>query len=95
MSDAARLISPEKRGEDLDTALRPQSLDEFTGQAEARANLKVFIEAAKNRLNNAINLGLRMVAAEYFGTTHRKITVKQIGEYIRKVAEKEKKAQVK
>src|SRR6202008_677914 len=26
-----------------------QSLDEFTGQAEARANLKVFIEAAKNR----------------------------------------------
>ena len=37
MSDAARLISPEKRGEDLDTALRPQSLDEFTGQAEARA----------------------------------------------------------
>jgi Holliday junction DNA helicase RuvB len=29
--------------------LRPQSLDEFTGQAEARANLKVFIEAARRR----------------------------------------------
>jgi Holliday junction resolvasome RuvABC ATP-dependent DNA helicase subunit len=26
-----------------------RSLDEFTGQAEARANLKVFIEAAKGR----------------------------------------------
>ena len=49
MTEPARLITPEKRGEDLDTALRPQSLDEFTGQAEARANLKVFIEAAKNR----------------------------------------------
>ncbi len=49
MSDADRLISPEKRGEDLDTALRPQTLDDFTGQAEARANLKIFIEAAKNR----------------------------------------------
>ena len=49
MTDENRLISPEKRGEDFDTALRPQSLDEFTGQAEARANLKIFIEAAKNR----------------------------------------------
>ncbi|MBK0399342.1 Holliday junction branch migration DNA helicase RuvB [Limibaculum sp. M0105] len=30
-------------------ALRPQSLDDFTGQAEARANLRVFIEAARRR----------------------------------------------
>jgi len=29
--------------------LRPQTLDEFTGQADARANLKVFIEAARRR----------------------------------------------
>ena len=49
MSDADRLISADKRGEDIDTTMRPQSLDDFTGQAEARANLKVFIEAAKNR----------------------------------------------
>ena len=48
MSDD-RIISPEKRGEDLDTSLRPQTLDEFVGQAQARANLKVFIEAAKKR----------------------------------------------
>ena len=47
MSETDRLISPDKRGEDVDATLRPQSLDEFTGQAEARANLKVFIEAAK------------------------------------------------
>ena len=45
----ARLISPDKRGEDADASLRPQTLDEFVGQAEARANLKVFIEAAKGR----------------------------------------------
>ena len=30
-------------------SLRPQSLDEFIGQAAARANLKVFVEAAKGR----------------------------------------------
>ena len=30
-------------------SLRPQSLDEFIGQAAARANLKVFVEAAKSR----------------------------------------------
>ena len=29
--------------------LRPQTLDDFTGQAAARANLKVFIEAARLR----------------------------------------------
>ena len=49
MSQASRLLTPEKRGEDLDVSLRPQTLDDFVGQAAARANLKVFIEAAKNR----------------------------------------------
>jgi len=44
-----RLISPDKRGEDADQTLRPQALDDFVGQAQARANLKVFIEAAKGR----------------------------------------------
>jgi Holliday junction DNA helicase RuvB len=49
MSDAARLISPDKLGEDAEATLRPQTLDEFVGQAAARANLKVFVEAAKGR----------------------------------------------
>ncbi len=35
--------------EDNDRALRPQSLDEFIGQADARANLKVFIQSARQR----------------------------------------------
>ncbi|HUF54998.1 MAG TPA: Holliday junction branch migration DNA helicase RuvB, partial [Thermohalobaculum sp.] len=30
-------------------ALRPETLDDFTGQPEARANLRVFIEAARRR----------------------------------------------
>jgi len=44
-----RLISSEKRGEDAEQTLRPQTLDDFVGQAAARANLKVFIEAARGR----------------------------------------------
>ena len=44
-----RLLTPEQRGEDVDAAMRPQVLDDFIGQAAARANLKVFIEAAKKR----------------------------------------------
>ena len=45
-----RLIEPVKRGEDeFDTHLRPQVLDEFIGQRQAKSNLKVFIEAARTR----------------------------------------------
>ncbi|HEX9857157.1 MAG TPA: Holliday junction branch migration DNA helicase RuvB, partial [Paracoccaceae bacterium] len=40
---------PEDAAPDLDRALRPQMLDEFVGQAEARANLKVFIQSARMR----------------------------------------------
>lgn len=42
-------LRPEKLPEDLDRALRPQVLADFVGQADARANLKVFIESAKIR----------------------------------------------
>ena len=49
MISPARLISPDKRGEDADVTLRPQTLDDFIGQAAARANLKIFVEAAKQR----------------------------------------------
>ena len=42
-------LRPEGLPEDADRALRPQVLEEFVGQAEARANLRVFIESAKIR----------------------------------------------
>ncbi|WP_395667163.1 Holliday junction branch migration DNA helicase RuvB [Methylocella sp.] len=44
-----RLVAPDPRLDDADASLRPLSLSEFTGQAAARANLKVFIEAARTR----------------------------------------------
>lgn len=42
-------LRPERLPEDSDRALRPQGLDEFIGQQEARANLRVFIESARMR----------------------------------------------
>lgn len=42
-------LRPEVLPEDLDRALRPQVLDDFVGQSEARANLRVFIQSAKMR----------------------------------------------
>lgn len=45
-----RLIEREKQDEDEDGLnLRPQRLTEFIGQERARANLKVFIDAARSR----------------------------------------------
>jgi len=78
MSEAPRLITPEKRVEDLDTTLRPQSLDEFTGQAEARANLKVFIEAAKNR-GEALDHVLFVGPPGLGKTTLAQIMAKELG----------------
>ncbi|MBW8639095.1 Holliday junction branch migration DNA helicase RuvB [Hoeflea sp. WL0058] len=49
MSEPNRIVSGERRGEDVETSLRPQTLDDFVGQADARSNLKVFIEAARGR----------------------------------------------
>jgi holliday junction DNA helicase RuvB len=46
---AKRLVSSDPRGEDEDATLRPQKLADFIGQAKVRANLKVFVEAAKTR----------------------------------------------
>lgn len=43
------VVRPEVLPEDNDRALRPQALDDFIGQAELRANLKVFIQSAKMR----------------------------------------------
>ena len=40
---------PRTRDDDADASLRPQRLAEFIGQEQARANLEVFIEAARAR----------------------------------------------
>ena len=49
MTEDERITTPDKRPEDIDAALRPKTLAEFIGQAAARDNLRVFIEAAKGR----------------------------------------------
>jgi len=49
MNNPRRLVTADKRDDDPEASLRPQRLDEFIGQEQARANLKVFIEAARAR----------------------------------------------
>lgn len=50
MSQPDPVLRPERlEGEAEDRALRPQTLGDFVGQAEARANLRVFIESARMR----------------------------------------------
>ncbi len=50
MMTPPRIVAPEQREDDAgDATLRPQVLSEFVGQAQACANLKVFIEAARGR----------------------------------------------
>lgn len=56
MIEADRLIQPQLQAQDdvIDRAMRPKLLDEYTGQDDTRAQLKVFIQAAKNR-NEALD----------------------------------------
>ncbi|ARP98352.1 Holliday junction branch migration DNA helicase RuvB [Pseudorhodoplanes sinuspersici] len=50
MATERSLVSPEKReDDDTDTSLRPLKLGDFIGQEKARANLDIFISAAKAR----------------------------------------------
>ena len=44
-----RVISTQMQDEDIkiEKTLRPMTLDEYIGQEKAKANLKVYIEAAK------------------------------------------------
>lgn len=46
-----RIISTQMQEEDakIETSLRPQTLAEYIGQAKAKENLKIYIEAAKQR----------------------------------------------
>ncbi len=50
-SDGDRLVGQTAQGTDqsLDPALRPVSLEDFVGQEQVRANLRVFVEAARSR----------------------------------------------
>jgi len=49
MNDDNRLLHAGLRHEDADAALRPKTLAEFVGQQASRDNLRVFIDAARQR----------------------------------------------
>ena len=51
VADEERIITPEFTGNDndIETSLRPHALDEYVGQEKVKDNLKIYIEAAKNR----------------------------------------------
>jgi Holliday junction DNA helicase RuvB len=49
MTDPDPTLRADRLPEDTDRALRPQTLDDFIGQEEARANLRVFTESARRR----------------------------------------------
>lgn len=51
VADEERVIAPEYISDDneIETSLRPHTLEEYIGQEKAKENLKIYIEAAKNR----------------------------------------------
>ena len=78
MSENQRLVSPSAREDDSDLSLRPLALDDFTGQEAARANLKVFIEAAKKR-GDALDHVLLVGPPGLGKTTLAQIVARELG----------------
>ncbi|MEL6966970.1 MAG: Holliday junction branch migration DNA helicase RuvB [Pseudomonadota bacterium] len=73
-----RILDAEKRGEDVDQAIRPERLQDFTGQQQARSNLAVFIEAARQR-GEALDHVLFVGPPGLGKTTLAQIMAKELG----------------
>ncbi|MCJ8310354.1 MAG: Holliday junction branch migration DNA helicase RuvB [Rhizobiaceae bacterium] len=73
-----RIIEAGVRGEDFDTEIRPERLADFTGQEQARANLSVFVGAAKQR-GEALDHVLFVGPPGLGKTTLAQIMAKELG----------------
>jgi Holliday junction DNA helicase RuvB len=84
MDEMERIVEAAKTSEEerIENSLRPQTLDNFIGQDKLKSNLKVFVEAAKNR-KEALDHCLFYAPPGLGKTTLSHIIAKEMGSNLR------------
>lgn len=87
-SNSERIITPtsfSKQEEQLERALRPQSLRDYIGQTKSKQQLNIFIQAAKNR-NEALDHTLLFGPPGLGKTTLAHIIAKELNVNLRQTS---------